>query len=125
MAVKDANRARLGVTFDGGRTSIATVQADTPAQRAGLAPGDEILAVNGLRVTNDTWADVFDAVAAIGKPLEVLFARRGVIERHQAVPDAGPGTIALELDAEADARAVALREAWLPRRDAAGAASSS
>jgi predicted metalloprotease with PDZ domain len=119
MVVKDADRPHLGITFDAGRTSIAAVQSDTPAQRAGLAPGDEVLAVNQLRVTSETWSDVFQAVAAVGKPIECLLTRRGVVITRQVVPGSGPGTISLELDGQADEWTLSLRDGWLPRREPA------
>jgi len=120
MVIKDAERPHLGITFDAGKTSIASVQSDAPAHRADVAPGDEVLALNDLRVSNDNWQDVFHAVAAVGKPLEVLVARRGVISRRRVLPGRSPGTISLELDSQADERMLALRDGWLPRSAASG-----
>ena len=113
LTTREGNRPHLGITFDAGRTTIASLQADAPAHLGGLAPGDEILALQGLRVDNDRWQDVFQAVAVVGEPLEVLFARRGVIVRRTVVPMASPGAPWLELDGKASAEQVALRDGWL------------
>ncbi len=118
LSAKDANRPHLGITFDAGKTSIASLQIDAPAHHGGLAPGDEILAIQELRVDSDRWQDVFQAVATVGAPLQVLLARRGVICHRTVVPGAGPGTPVLELDAKATPEQLRLRDGWLnhPRK---------
>jgi predicted metalloprotease with PDZ domain len=110
---REANRSHLGITFDAGRMTIASLQADAPAQVGGLAPGDEILALQGLRVDSDHWQDVFQAVALVGEPLEVLIARRGVITQRSVVPCASQGVPWFELDSNATAEQLALRLGWL------------
>ncbi len=49
----------LGLTLksDVGKTLIETVAVGSPAEQAGLNPGDEVLALNGVRVTAETWPD--------------------------------------------------------------------
>lgn len=49
----------LGLTLksEGGKTLIQTVETGSPAEQAGLNPGDELLALNGVRVTADKWSD--------------------------------------------------------------------
>lgn len=37
--------------------SVKFVEADSPAQRAGIDPGDELLAINGIRVTTENWGE--------------------------------------------------------------------
>lgn len=113
LVAKEANRPHLGITFDAGKTTIASLQADAPAHLGGLAPGDEILALQGLRVDNDRWQDVFQAVAVVGEPLEVLFARRGVIAQRKVVPMTSLGAPWLELDSKASPEQIALRDGWL------------
>jgi predicted metalloprotease with PDZ domain len=114
LTTKDSERPHLGITFDAGRTTIASVNADAPANLGGLMPGDEILAIQDLRVDSDRWQDVFQAVATVGAPLDVLVARRGAIVRARVVPAAGPGTPQLELDPKATTEQLALRKGWLP-----------
>ena len=103
----------LGITFEGGGTSIASVQRGSAAHDSGLAPGDEILALQGLRVRAGNWKAVLSAVARVGQSLEVLYVRRGVIGTCRAVPSASQGTIRLSPSPDATAEQVALRETWL------------
>jgi predicted metalloprotease with PDZ domain len=116
---RDADRAYLGVHFEVGSTIVASVVRDSPAFAAGLHPADEILAVQGLRVSSGTWSDLWSATAKIRQPLAILFARRGIVCTCEVVPQAAPGTIALELDEAATAEQRALLDGWL--REAAPA----
>jgi predicted metalloprotease with PDZ domain len=45
----------LGIRYDssGGLVKVRNVLSDTPARRAGLSPGDEIIAVNRAKVVHD------------------------------------------------------------------------
>ncbi|CAN1209736.1 M61 family metallopeptidase [Tumidithrix helvetica PCC 7403] len=49
----------LGLTLKGanGVQSIKTVEANSPAYFAGISPGDELLAMNGIRVTAENLSD--------------------------------------------------------------------
>jgi predicted metalloprotease with PDZ domain len=47
----------LSLQADQGRALVKGVVADSPAQRAGVDVGDEILAIDGLRVTADGWEE--------------------------------------------------------------------
>ncbi|NJL36345.1 MAG: M61 family metallopeptidase [Leptolyngbyaceae cyanobacterium SM1_4_3] len=49
----------LGMTVktEGGREMIKFVEADSPVQQAGVDPGDELLAIDGLRVTAEQLGD--------------------------------------------------------------------
>jgi len=51
--VKEAGVPYLGLTLEAnqGKTRIKAVAASSPAQAAGIDPGDELLALNGFRVT--------------------------------------------------------------------------
>lgn len=109
----DAGRPLLGVQFENHNTVIGSVTANTPAHLSGLQPGDEILAVQDLRVDHSRWQDVFNAVAAPDQKIELLLARRGVVQRRQVTVGRSPGTLQLELDDQASPSARQLREAWL------------
>lgn len=113
LELRDTERPHLGLQFDAGATTVGSVTGDSPAHRAGLQPGDEILAIQSLRVTSSSWADVFQAVAAVNRPLQVLFARRGAVRSTTVTPEPGQGTVTLTL-AEAGEVVVTLRDGWLP-----------
>jgi regulator of sigma E protease len=55
---------------------VGEVEADSPAARAGLASGDEIVAVDGRAV--DRWQDVaFAVMTSIGRPVAIEVERGG------------------------------------------------
>lgn len=114
LDIRETERPYLGLQFDLGQTTVASVTAGSPASAAGLQAGDEILAVDSLRVDSSRWQDVFQAVARVDQPLQVLMSRRGVVQTRNATPAKGPGTVALVVDEKADAEATALRASWLP-----------
>lgn len=81
---------RTGVEIAAGSRCVESVLEDGPAQRAGLAIGDEVEVVNGQRT--DSFIDVIKAFhgAAIGEHLE-LTVRRGSNTLEVRVPvEAGP-----------------------------------
>ena len=85
------------------------------AARAGLQPGDELLALDGLRIrTVEDAASLLSPSATGTVPLEVLFCREGRV-RTAAVPEEAPGIDRWELriDPGADAAAARNRERWL------------
>jgi predicted metalloprotease with PDZ domain len=49
----------LGVTLktEAGHTSIQSIDFDSPAQQAGVAVGDELLAIDGFRVSAEQLSD--------------------------------------------------------------------
>lgn len=114
LEARDTDRPYLGLQFDSGQTTVASVTAGSPASAAGLQAGDEILAIDSLRVDSSRWQDVFQAVARVDQPLQVLISRRGVVQTRNATPARGPGTVALAVDEKANEEAAALREGWLP-----------
>lgn len=110
---KDTDQPHLGVQFEAGGTVIASVNRNASAWNAGLMPGDEILAVQGLRVDAARWQEVFQTVAVADQPIDVLIARRGVIKTLQAIVSKSPGTASLELLPNVDDSTRRLRELWL------------
>ncbi|MBL8734367.1 MAG: M61 family metallopeptidase [Planctomycetes bacterium] len=103
----------FGVSFNSGSTTVASVTLDSPADRAGIAPGDECIAVAGLRVDSSNWNDVFAAVARCGVAIEVLLARRGVITRLFVTPGATMPGVAFEILDVATTEQQHLRDLWL------------
>jgi len=113
LEAKDAGKPFLGIAFKAGTTRVASVTRDGPAYRGGVAPDDELLAVQNLRVTSGNWQTVLGAVAQVEQPLELLVARRGVIRSLQVSPGPSPGTVRLVADAAATDVQIAARNAWL------------
>ncbi len=62
----------MTVKTENGREMIKFVEYGSPAQQAGLDAGDELLALNGLRVTADQWSDRLKDYAP-GDAVEVAF----------------------------------------------------
>lgn len=110
---QDTDRPHLGVQFQGGGTMVASVTAGSPAAEGGIQPGDELLALQDLRVDAASWGEVLQAVARADAPLEVLLARRGCIRHATVVPRRSPGTIELAVDETAPAAAMRLRDGWM------------
>ena len=122
LVLRDPERPYLGLNFDGASTLVASVLRGAPADGAGLHPGDELLAIDGVRVDGVRWNETWSAVAKVGRPVEVLLARRGLVQRLAVTPQSAPGTAAIEVDESASAAARQLLAGWLP--EARGAAKS-
>ena len=110
----DRDRPYLGFGLEGGSTRVASVTDDSPAYFGGIAPGDEVIALEGLRATSDRWSDLVRSVAVIGKPLRVLVATRGVIRERFVTPIEMPRLgVRLTVDRNASEQANALRIGWI------------
>lgn len=81
----------LGVTFENadGRVKLTTVLDGGPARRAGLSPGDEIIAVDGVRVTHAEFPKVLARLSA-GTPADLALFRRGWLTHLSVTPGAPP-----------------------------------
>lgn len=65
---------------------VGSVSAESPAMRAGLKPGDVILAVNGVPVTR--WEEVVESVmASRGSPMRLRLSRNGSEIELSATPN--------------------------------------
>jgi predicted metalloprotease with PDZ domain len=96
-----------------GRVRISQVAADGPAQLAGLAAGDELLALDGRRVTPENWETRVDRLIA-GREVPCHVFRDQQLVLLNCVPVPAPrDTCYLSLDPDADADTLARRNAWL------------
>ena len=82
------DKQSLGFTYENreGRMIVRTVLLDGAGMKAGLAPGDEIIAINKVRVL---YKDA-DQLASMLKPntnYELLFARYGKLIQTEFIPD--------------------------------------
>ncbi|MHB9119195.1 MAG: M61 family metallopeptidase [Burkholderiales bacterium] len=108
-----ARRPALGIRLDNGDSSLANVLDGGPAQQAGLAAGDVLVAVDGLRVANGN----LDRLLAPLRPgMEVTihaFRRDELLEFHPVLAVPPADTCVLALTESVDADRVSNRRAWL------------
>ncbi|HEV2316308.1 MAG TPA: PDZ domain-containing protein [Thermoplasmata archaeon] len=83
--------AYLGIDYvnDGGRVRVRGVLDHTPARRAGISPGDEIIALNGARVLHEGFPDALGRIAP-GEEFRVDLFRRGVLRAIQVTAGKAP-----------------------------------
>ena len=116
VAFDSASGERLalgaGLRTSDGHLMIDSVIPDGSASGAGLLPGDELIAIDDLRVTSaDTVQRVFDSLSE-GEGVPLVFARAGSVHFGALVPRRDPRVrVTLHIAGES-----ALRDAWL-RRD--------
>ncbi len=108
-----ARRPALGILLNKGDSSLANVLDGGPAQKAGLAAGDVLVAVDGLRVANGN----LDPLLAAHRPgMEVkihAFRRDELLEFHLILAAPPADTCVLALAESIDASLVSNRRAWL------------
>jgi predicted metalloprotease with PDZ domain len=106
-------RAWTGIALQPERTVIRNVVPDSPAWRAGLTFNDEIVAVDGARVTAGTFA----RRVADGRPgarVRIAYFRRDTLEEAQVTLGESPDRkLSVTADRGADARARRVRAGWL------------
>ncbi|WP_295640805.1 PDZ domain-containing protein [uncultured Methylibium sp.] len=100
--------ARLGDA--GGQLKLQAVLRGGAAERAGLAPGDELIALDGWRLRR---IDDLAALRAFERPLPLLAARDQRLLELTLPAAKAPGAVALGLDARADDASRARRQRWL------------
>jgi predicted metalloprotease with PDZ domain len=102
----------LGVNFRRGELAIAHVLEDSPAQRAGLAADDVVIALDGLRVTRANWDQRLETLAP-GREVELHFFRGDELLAVRLVPVAPPQDTWTFTLAAAEGERLARRRAWL------------
>ncbi len=108
-----ATRGWLGCQLARGEDRVQAVRAGSPAERAGLAPGDRLLAIAGEALDPARW---WDQVARLGAGAEVTLAYRhdGLLQEARTTLAEPPRDTAwLALRADVDAATAARRRAWL------------
>lgn len=108
----DAPRSWAGLKLRAGDTRVLHVFSDGPAQEAGVSPNDQIVALDGLRVTAGNWSA---RVAALepGRHYTLHVFRNDELMALKLVPTPPPqDTWTLTLTDASDAVA-ARRKAWI------------
>jgi predicted metalloprotease with PDZ domain len=114
LVLRDRNKPWLGLSLKLNSTEVAFVYDHSPAWESGIAPGDELIAIQGMRITETNLNTVLQSVADIGRPLRAITATRGLLQEVSLVPVEHPfGVPAVEFDPDATPAACALRSKWL------------
>ncbi len=96
-----------------GLVTLKTVDYDSPGQRAGLVVGDELLALNGFRITADKWAERLQELGP-GAELELtVFHQDQLVKTHVTLGDPQPSRYELTAVEHPSPSQMALRQAWL------------
>ena len=104
--------ATLGLSLRAGEASVATVFADGPAEAAGLAAGDQLLAIDGLKLTAGNWANRMETLRP-GAAVKLAYFRGDELLEATIIPVApAADTWTLSL-AEVAGEVLARRQAWL------------
>jgi predicted metalloprotease with PDZ domain len=101
------------VRAEGGRATVATVTRDSAAFRAGIDPGDELVAIGGMRIEG-TNIDAALRGRAPGDVVEVQIARDGrMLQRRAALDPPRHDKVKLLANREALPAAQSALTAWL------------
>ncbi len=93
--------------------AIRTVYEESPAEKAGLSAGDVVMAVDGFRVTPDTFKARLRAMAP-GREVSVAYFRRDRLKTATLTIDRTFETeVSIEPMADSGERPRRLRDAWL------------
>ena len=104
--------ATLGLKLRPGETGVAFVTAGSPAQAAGLSAGDQLVALDGLRLTPANWPRQALNLRP-GRKYLLHYFRGDELMRATVEPEAPPlDTWTLTL-AAADGEMLARRKSWL------------
>lgn len=112
---EDRPRPWLGikVQITDGRVRISHVAAASPGQQAGLAAGDELLAIGGRRVAPDSWEAIIGRLVPGTEQVCHVFRDQRLVQLTCTPVPAPRDTCYLTLDPDADAETVVRRNAWL------------
>lgn len=106
-------KSTLGIALAAGpEARVQNAFTDGSAQQAGLSAGDEILAVDGMRVNSKTLTPLIESYTP-GSRIEIHAFRRDELMRFEVTLQPATPGYQLTIDTEAPAQAAALRTQWL------------
>ncbi len=98
---------------EGQRLVIRYVASHDRAADAGLSANDELVSLNGCRVTKANWRGLLQRIRA-GQPVELCVFRRDMLRRFTIEPGLAPrDTCYLGLETDVDADVARRRQNWL------------
>ena len=95
------------------RLLVASVQKASPAEFAGIRPGDEIVSIGGREVNSTNWLDALNTNTGARLPLVVRRAGQDLTLDITLTPQPERAVYKIEPDDKATPEARALRDAWL------------
>ncbi len=101
-----------GLQLRAADSGIANVLNHSPAERAGLAAGDMLVALDGLRITNANWTKLLDGLA-LERPVALHYFRGDELLQTQLAPVAPPVDTWVLTLAEVDGAKLERRKKWL------------
>ena len=101
-----------GLQLRGGDTTITQVLSGSPAERAGLAGGDVLVALDGLRVSNANWSKLLESLTP-ERAASVHFFRGDELLHTQLTPVLAPADTWVLTLAEVDGVKLERRKKWL------------
>lgn len=96
-----------------GRSRVSHVVDGSPAQLAGISAGDELVALNGRRVSTDTFEALVDRLPLDSECSCNIFRDQELMHITLRTVSAPRDTCYLSLDPQAGADAVMRRDSWL------------
>ena len=112
---RDRGRAWLGfrTATHGDRSLVQTVISDGPAVKSGLSANDELVAIEGYRVTAGNFSELVERID-VGQPVDIDVFRRDELLRVTVVAAASPRDICyLNVEADTDEATAQRRRDWL------------
>lgn len=111
----EAVRAWLGLSLRPGGLVVAAVVDGSPAQRAGLSAGDELIAIDGYRLRSEQWSARV-AELSLEQAVSCLYARDGLVASTllQAVaPPRDTWTLTLMAADDIEPMVLQRRQRWI------------
>lgn len=103
----------IGFANDNGKLMVTTVFQHGPAHRAGLASGDELLALEGVRVTPDNYQQLLSRYRPRDLVRIDVFRRDELLRFTAELDPAPPAAVRVAIDSDAGSASVEIRRLWM------------